>query len=92
MGGFGGQGNQNTGFNNQPLQQEGAFNTQVQGGNFNPQAKYFYFCLYPQGLCMPMIFHQRSRINRKFYDYSGHEIAPNTGANATKFFTLATKS
>ena len=47
MGGFGGQGNQNTGFNNQPLQQEGAFNTQVQGGNFNPQTKYFYICLYP---------------------------------------------
>ena len=23
---------------------------------------------------------------------SGHKIAPNTGANATKFFTLATKS
>ena len=23
---------------------------------------------------------------------SGHEIGPNTGANATKFFTLATKS
>ena len=23
---------------------------------------------------------------------AGHEIAPNTGANATKFFTLATKS
>ena len=47
MGGFGGQGNQNTGFNNQPLQQEGTFNTQVQGGNFNPQAKYIYLCLYP---------------------------------------------
>ena len=47
MGGFGGQGNQNTGFNNQPLQQEGAFNTQVLGGNFNPQAKYFCICLYP---------------------------------------------
>ena len=24
--------------------------------------------------------------------YSGREIAPNTGANATKFFTSATKS
>ena len=24
--------------------------------------------------------------------HTGHEIAPNTGANATKFFTLATKS
>ena len=47
MGGFGGQGNQNTGFNNQPLQQEGTFNTQVQGGYFNPQAKYFCICLYP---------------------------------------------
>ena len=23
---------------------------------------------------------------------AGHEIAPNTGANATKFFTLVTKS
>ena len=23
---------------------------------------------------------------------TGHKIAPNTGANATKFFTLATKS
>ena len=27
-----------------------------------------------------------------FYIMSGREIAPNTGANATKFFTLATKS
>ena len=29
-----------------------------------------------------------------FYDpgITGREIAPNTGANATKFFTLATKS
>ena len=27
------------------------------------------------------------------YTYSaGHEITPNTGANATKFFTLVTKS
>ena len=25
------------------------------------------------------------------FDNSGREIAPNTGANATKFFTLATK-
>ena len=25
-------------------------------------------------------------------DFPGHKIAPNTGANATKFFTLATKS
>ena len=25
-------------------------------------------------------------------DETGREIAPNTGANATKFFTLATKS
>ena len=24
--------------------------------------------------------------------YAGREIAPNTGANATKFFTLTTKS
>ncbi len=24
--------------------------------------------------------------------YAGRQIAPNTGANATKFFTLATKS
>ena len=24
--------------------------------------------------------------------YTGRKIAPNTGANATKFFTLATKS
>ena len=29
-----------------------------------------------------------------FYDHdcTGHEIAPNTGTNTTKFFTLATKS
>ena len=25
-------------------------------------------------------------------ELAGHEIVPNTGANATKFFTLATKS
>ena len=25
-------------------------------------------------------------------DFAGRKIAPNTGANATKFFTLATKS
>ena len=28
----------------------------------------------------------------KIYVITGHEIAPNTGTNATKFFTLATKS
>ena len=28
----------------------------------------------------------------KKYISAGREIAPNTGANATKFFTLATKS
>ena len=27
-----------------------------------------------------------------FFPDTGREIAPNTGANATKFFTLATKS
>ena len=27
-----------------------------------------------------------------FLTHAGHEIVPNTGANATKFFTLATKS
>ena len=26
------------------------------------------------------------------HDCTGHEIAPNTGTNVTKFFTLATKS
>ena len=28
----------------------------------------------------------------KVFAIAGREIAPNTGANATKFFTLATKS
>ena len=31
-------------------------------------------------------------LRKKYFSYAGHEIAPNTGANATKFFTLATKS
>ena len=31
-------------------------------------------------------------INLLLFPSSGREIAPNTGANATKFFTLATKS
>ena len=35
--------------------------------------------------------HSRRR-GRKVHRYSGRQIAPNTGAKATKFFTLATKS
>ena len=31
-------------------------------------------------------------MDTKFPCEAGREIAPNTGANATKFFTLATKS
>ena len=33
-----------------------------------------------------------STVITKVQVHSGREIAPNTGANATKFFTLATKS
>ena len=33
-----------------------------------------------------------SKINEWLYTFAGCKIAPNTGANATKFFTLATKS
>ena len=31
-------------------------------------------------------------VSFKFFTYPGREIAPNTGANAPNFFTLATKS
>ena len=34
----------------------------------------------------------KSDINQTGISIPGHEIAPNTGANATKFFTLTTKS
>ena len=34
-----------------------------------------------------------NKINSLFFSYNtGRKIAPNTGDNATKFFTLATKS
>ena len=34
---------------------------------------------------------QASSFQQPFADASGRKIAPNTGANATKFFALATK-
>ena len=33
-----------------------------------------------------------TKLSCNFLNRSGREIAPNTGANATTFFTLATKS
>ena len=43
-------------------------------------------------LIYPSIFYYNS-LNTEYPDHLlGREIAPNTGANATKFFTLATKS
>ena len=39
-----------------------------------------------------MIVHSKSSFIVRNIPLAGREIAPNTGANATKFFTLATKS
>ena len=39
-----------------------------------------------------MIVHSKSSFIVRSIPLAGREIAPNTGANATKFFTLATKS
>ena len=35
---------------------------------------------------------KRDNNKKNLYVHAGREIAPNTGANATKFFPLATKS
>ena len=37
-------------------------------------------------------FSNELAMEARHYCITGREIAPNTGANATKFFTLATKS
>ena len=39
-----------------------------------------------------MIVHSKSSFIVRNIPLAGREIAPDTGANATKFFTLATKS
>ena len=40
----------------------------------------------------PWEMKSKFKIIKKKFNVKGHEIAHNTGANATKFFTLATKS
>ena len=50
----------------------------------------------PSMLCTQLICitscHSKNSHSKCLQALAGREIAPNTGANATKFFTLATKS